>query len=697
MKKLFEELKRRNVIKAALSYIVFSWVLIQAASILYPSFGWGQDAINTTLIILIIGFPVWLVFAFVFEWTHSGFKKTDDIQEEQSVSKATSKRLNGIIIAGLSLAVILLITDRIFKFTESDELDKSIAVLPFEDLTAEGDSKWFCLGVTEDILTHLSKINGLRVISRTSAMRYKDHEKSIPEIAKELGVSYVVEGSVRTQGDKVLVTAQLINTSDNHLWADNYNENLDDVFKIQQEISKKIVQQLKIVINPEKEEALISSSTSNVEAYQLFLKGRSIADSRTKENLEQSIEYYKHAISLDTNYADAYSEVALSTYLLWVYGGMPEKESIAESKKYINKALALNPNTSSAYNVLANISSLEQNFDLAQEYYEKAISINPNNATAHHHYSTYFRNKTVKVHNPKIYWEKSLIQINIAQQLDPISYPINQTKIIALLGNGKIDEAEALLNEKSYVFDSKNFLKQSAYINTLKNKDITEFFKAYLLALEKEPKNAQWHNDLAYYYRSILNDYESAVKHSKIAFEIDDVFVSEYFTYLCFNKQYDEAKSILENPSLMSSFSESEKQYHWFLYYSLKREYIKALHYTDYQWNINSYKISHYEDKAWLLSLMGEKEIVIDMLKSQGGTTSVRNKLYPYKAILFANLKLKDSMYYYIEKALNGRALAHNRLYELMKINGRFEFDPYRNEPRFKAYLKENYFPIPEE
>jgi adenylate cyclase len=183
LNKFLHELKRRNVIKAAISYAVFSWILIQVASILFPSFGWGQEAISKTLIVLIIGFPVWIVFAYVFEWTPKGFKKTEDVIKETSIVKTTSKRLNGIITVGLTLSVMLLISDRIFNFTgameTSSDNEKSIAVLAFADMSPEKDQEYFSDGISEEILNLLAKIPDLKVISRTSSFSYKGKEQNI--------------------------------------------------------------------------------------------------------------------------------------------------------------------------------------------------------------------------------------------------------------------------------------------------------------------------------------------------------------------------------------------------------------------------------------------------------------------------------------------------------------------------------------
>ncbi len=689
MSKFINELKRRNVIKAAIAYAVVAWVLLQILSIVLPSTDAPEWVMKTIMLLMIIGFPVWVLISWVYEVTPDGLKKTAQVSKDQSITATTNKRLNILILIGLVAAITVAMLRPTTTLIKTEDGQYAIAVLPFDDLTKKGDSEWFCIGVTEDILTHLSKIKGLRVISRTSVMQYKDDEKTIPEIAQELGVSYIVEGSVRTQGDKVLVTAQLINAEDNHLWADNYNENLDDVFKIQQEISKKIVQQLQLVISPEEEEALSSSSTTNVEAYQLFLRGRTIADKRTSEDLEKSIIYYEQAIALDPNYADAYAEIANSIYLFEEYGDMAVDEILTKSRDYINKALAINPNTVRAYSVLGNIFRVEQKWDLAKENYEKAVSINPNDATAHHHYAMYY--EALEDYDAK----KMLYHINLAQQLDPLSFPINSVLVRTLIFNEKFDEAETHLNKRSVEIGI-DVTHLRSWLYSLKNKDVTEYINFYKTALEKEPNNADSHSDLSYYYRAILNDYDNALKHAKKAFELDPTrrTAINYIYALTISKQYEEAEDVLKDPKLISSLSEPDKMLLWHNYYLWKKDYKNAEQYLEY------YKVRdsiHYlNDKIWLYSLMGDKTKSLEML-------SLHNRPDRIKARIFANLKMKDSMYYYIDKYISNNNSADRvlnpiiRIQQLMSINSRFEFDPYRNEPRYKAILKANYFPVSDE
>ena len=288
--KFFNELKRRNVIKASIAYLVVNWVLLQLLSILLPIVEAPDWVIKTLILLMVLGFPIWIIISWVYEVTPDGLKKTSNVPEDKSITEKTNKRLNILIIIGLIAAIAVSFFNRsesaVFS-SNSEVLERSIAVLPFDDMCEE-DTQWFCDGIAQDIFTNLSKIKGLKVISRISMERYRKTDKSIPEIAKELGVSFILDGSIRKHDDKVLISAQLINANDEHLWAENYNENLEDVFKIQQDVSKKIVNQLQIAISPEDERSLSTVPTDNIEAYKLYLKGRFYWHLRTKKDLNIS-------------------------------------------------------------------------------------------------------------------------------------------------------------------------------------------------------------------------------------------------------------------------------------------------------------------------------------------------------------------------------------------------------------------------
>jgi TolB-like protein/Flp pilus assembly protein TadD len=667
MKNFFEELKRRNVIKATIAYLVISWILLQVASIVLPIVEAPNWVLKTFTFFLAIGFPIWILITWVYEVTPEGLKKTAKVSEEKSITATTNKRLNILILITLLIAIAVALSNPNITTSVTPIADStySIAVLPFSNMSADEDNEWFGDGVTEDILTNLSKIKGLRVISRTSVNQYKNSKKTIPEIAKELGVAYVVEGSVRTQNNKVLITAQLIKANDEHIWAENYTEVLEDAFDIQRDVSKKIAQQLKINISPEEEIALSKAPTNNMEAYQLYIKGRSIADSRTKENLEKSIDYYKKAIALDSNYAEAYAEIANSNFLLVEYAGKPLDEATKESKEWISKALSINPNTVRAYSTLGYIAANNSEWEVARINFEKAIALNPNDATTHHHYSLYYRS------NPEKDFKKSLEQISIAQELDPFSHIITSAKIIALLLNNNFKEAGDLLSKNRFMFSQDEVLLYSILIKVNQDKDWTEAISILKKAVEESPNDADLHLQLSWAYFDILNDRDKSLVHSKKAYDLDVKTGAFYYLYFLIHNDLSVAKSLLSNQNFMKILSKDEVRQINTTYFWVKGDYKKAMEYYN---NIPDSDAG----RAMLFALMGDRAAAYELLKNNNINKSS-------KAVVFANLKERDSMYYYLN-CLD--------IYQAKDRNGDTDLDPYRKEPRYKAFLKKNYLPI---
>ncbi len=342
--------------------------------------------------------------------------------------------------------------------------DLSIAVLPFDNLNKEGDSDILTNGMTEDILTQLSKLKELHVISRTSVMQYKTTEKTIPEIASELGVSYILEGSVQKHGDQIRVTAQLIDAAtDEHIWADNYDRTLTNIFNIQTEVSRKIVDALQLNLSFEEQQGLAIIPTENIEAYKLFLTGRNEADKRNKESIARSIQLYKEAIALDPDYAEAYAEIANSIYLETYYSGRNPGEAAKLANTYLDKAEAITDKVSRIYSVRGLIYNIEGKRNEAQAAFEKAIRLSPNDLTARHQFSTFFYYSRQ--------FKKQLEQAEIAYRLDPLSFATGNSYFTALTMNKKYDEAEALMkNIEKHSSDNNKFVINRSYFRLYTDK-----------------------------------------------------------------------------------------------------------------------------------------------------------------------------------------------------------------------------------
>ena len=677
---LFSELKRRNVYKVAITYAIVSWLLAQMAGLAAESFNAPNWVMKIIIIVLLLGFPIALILAWAFEMSPQGMIKTSSLASEENPYPPSKKKP---FTSKLFISFLIIIVIGQFAYNKysldadaavpprdnSTVMNKSIAVLPFTDMSSGGDTEWFCNGVAIDIISNLSKIKGLRVTARTSTERYRGTNLSIPEIAKELGVSYIVEGSVRKHKDKVLITAQLINAGD-ILWSDNFNEKLDDVdvLEIQEQVSKKIVQQLKISISPEEEIALSTVQTNNIEAYQLYLKGRSEANKGSESGLQKSTDLFQQAVDLDPDYAEAYAEMA-NSYFRLTYEHIKYDENINKIDFLIEKALEIDSNTVRAYTVKADLSIRDGNWADARMNFEKALTLNPNDATAHHHFANYFGIMPVPDYKSK------LVHITIAQELDPFSNTINAAKFRALIANDKLEEAEVHYNKMKFILSEKDRIELKIILVSLQNKDWSKSIKVFKDAIKEEPNKSFLYRELGYTYDEILNDDESWVFYSEKAYKMDSTNTTNansYFNSLIENGDFKEAIDFLKSEHYKALLSEKQELEGMF-YYNYHQEYYKKA-----QRLLESELFSEaYFEKLITQAQLGKIKELEQVFKDQEISNTD-------KAFVFAILKERDSMYHYlVQKDI-----------EFRFVNSRREFDPYRKEEQYIAFLKRNYLPI---
>ena len=287
MGRFFDELKRRNVVRVAIAYLIFGWLVIQIGEALLPGFGAPDWVFKTMVLFLATGFPFALLFAWAFELTPDGIKKTRDVNLSASVTSSTGRTLDFAIIGALVIALGYFVWDRQqlidaaepvpesdtaaaavaspsdVRPVEADTKRRSIAVLPFVNMSSDEEQEWFVDGLTEELLNSLARTPDLLVAARTSSFNYKDSDEDIPEIAKALGVEHILEGSVRRSGDRLRVTAQLIRAADGfHLWSENYDRTMDDVIQIQEEVAIQIANALETAMDPEALARMVSAGTS---------------------------------------------------------------------------------------------------------------------------------------------------------------------------------------------------------------------------------------------------------------------------------------------------------------------------------------------------------------------------------------------------------------------------------------------------
>ncbi|PYM02233.1 MAG: hypothetical protein DMF13_06410 [Verrucomicrobia bacterium] len=384
----FAELKRRNVYKVAVGYAVVGWLSIQVATQVFPFFEIPNWAVRLVVLLIIVGFPIALVIAWAFELTPEGIKRTEEadlVYPGRSLGRAW---IYVVISAGLLSAGLFFLG----RYTAPNENKignvpaKSIAVLPFENLSHDPDNAYFAEGIQDEILTRLAKVADLKVISHTSTQRYKSSPDNLPQIAKELGVANILEGSVQKSQDQVRVNVQLINAAtDAHLWADSFDRKLIDIFAVESEIAAKVADILKAKLTGAEQHAISMQPTRNTEAYQLYLKGRYFWNKRTGPDLQKAIDYFKQAIEKDPGYALAYVGLGDSYILLSGFGAARPQDSFPLAEAAAKKALEIDDNVAEAHTTLG-FSLCVHHLDFAGSIreFERAIALNPNYATAHH-------------------------------------------------------------------------------------------------------------------------------------------------------------------------------------------------------------------------------------------------------------------------------------------------------------------------
>ena len=332
MNNFFTELKRRNVYKVAVAYVVASWALAQGSSQLLPIFDIPIWVVRLVVLLLIIGFPVAIVLSWAFEITPEGIKRAEEVDLNNSVTKKTGRKLIAFTVVVAMIAAALLLFQLVRSKREPESLvatipNKSIAVLPFDNLSRDLDNAYFAEGVQDEILTRLAKVADLKVISRTSTQHFKSASGNLPDIAKQLGVANILEGSVQKSGDQVRVNVQLINAMTNaHLWAEIYDRKLSDIFAVQSDIAKTVADTLQAKLTGSEKQMMASQETTDTTAYELYHKGRSLWEKRSGDNIPKAIAFYEQAIARDPNYALAYARSGECPYSAsFLYGRGPAR------------------------------------------------------------------------------------------------------------------------------------------------------------------------------------------------------------------------------------------------------------------------------------------------------------------------------------------------------------------------------------
>ena len=399
---LFTELKRRNVIRVGIAYIAGAWFLTEVSGTLFPAFGIPDWGVRFVVIVLALGFLPALIISWAYELTPEGLKREKDVVRDTSITHLTAKRLDWITIGLIVAAVAFILADRMWldpryakqpapttevainnlqaSEPESQYPPNSIAVLPFANMSDDPGNEYFSDGISEELLNLLVKVPELQVIARTSSFSYKGKDVTIADIARELNVGHVLEGSVRKAGNQVRITVQLIETgSETHLWSENYDRTLEDIFAIQDEIAGQVVEVLKITLL---DKGVPKARKTSPEAYALFLQGRHFAQIAVSvEDYRKAEKYLRQSLAIDPTYAPAYERLASIYINMAIQGLIDFNEGYQKAIEFVHLALEHDPNLAHAHNILGWIAMMyDRDLPTAANHFKKAINLAPNDA-----------------------------------------------------------------------------------------------------------------------------------------------------------------------------------------------------------------------------------------------------------------------------------------------------------------------------
>jgi TolB-like protein/Tfp pilus assembly protein PilF len=448
---LFSELKRRNVYKVAVAYAVVGWLLVQVATQVFPFFEIPNWAVRLVVLAIAIGFPIALVIAWAFEATPEGIKRTEVADAMPAATRQKKHAWIYIVVVGAAISVALFFLGRYTAANKTaissiDIPEKSIAVLPFVDLSQAKDQEYFCDGISEEILDALAKIGGLRVVARTSSFSFKGKNADVAEIGQKLNVQNVLEGSLRREGNRIRVTAQLVNARNGfHVWSDTFERELQGVFAVQDEITHAIVDALKVKLAV----APVQRSRPNPQAYDDYLRGLYLSNKSDEESLRQSLTWFERALEKDADLARAWTGIAKAW--LWLADAYVKPlEAYPKVKDAAVKALAMDEQEAEAHCYLGETKRiLDRNLPGEEAELKRALEIDANSATA------YLFLALLKSAQGDL--DEGVKNIERAEKLDPYSPTIISFAVGIYGAVGRFDDAIAagkrmLQLDPSYIY-----------------------------------------------------------------------------------------------------------------------------------------------------------------------------------------------------------------------------------------------------
>jgi adenylate cyclase len=387
--RFLSELRRRRVVRVAVVYAVAGWIVIEVASTMLPGLNLPAWTVTLVIALVVLGFPIAFLMGWMFDIGPGGVQRTEaaaDVPAPQASAAVVEKTL---AVEGQERRAVTAPTPDVLSMRQSqaeDEGRRTIAVLPFVNMSGESENEYFSDGISEEILNLLTKLPQLKVASRTSSFNFKGKEVSIPMVARELGVGTVLEGSVRRAGERVRITAQLIEAdSDSHLWSETYDREMKDVFAIQDDIAQSIVKALQVTLSPQERRAMQSVATSDPEAYDYYLRGRNYMYSMARRDYEHAIRMFEQAIKLDSKYALAYAGLADAYSHMYRYVEATV-ENVERANRASEQAVVLDRDSAEAHASRGMALFISERYDEAEAEFETAIARNPNLFEAWYYY-----------------------------------------------------------------------------------------------------------------------------------------------------------------------------------------------------------------------------------------------------------------------------------------------------------------------
>jgi TolB-like protein/cytochrome c-type biogenesis protein CcmH/NrfG len=638
---LFTELKRRNVFRVTAAYVVIGWLLLQVGDVVFEALELDASANRMLMAFVLLGLIPTILFAWAFELTPDGIKRDKDVERNDKQDKHTAKKLDYVTMGVLIVIGAMGLwqnweNDEPNKMTSTDSQlatpnpplinptinDKSLAVLPFINIANTKDNEPFTIGIHDDLITSISKISALKVISRTSVLKYNSMDMPIKEIAKKLGVAHIVEGGVQRVGDLVRLNVKLVDAQTaEHLWTETYNRQLttSNIFQIQTEVTQKIATALKAQLTDAEVQSLGKQQTQNLDAYNAYLAGRQRLLTRNTQSLKEALTLFEKATNLDPNYALAYVGQADTWNLLNNYSDVTKDEMLVKGQPLLEKALSLDPTLAEAHTSQASYLTDQGKHKEAQEGFERSIKLNPNYPTTYHWYGNLLIDMGKK--------DQALAMFEKSVELDPISPAVRSNIASNLSAAGHHQEALAQferISELSPEYPGSESGKAMVYSNM---GQLDEAIKWQSIAIEKDPGNVYRRVELAAMYVDIGLDDLAENTLEKIEAQFPDFtgIIDARSTLDMFRGEYQKAASRYD-----TAFQKNPKNFKYFAmllhYKTLMGQHEEAI--AGYlklypgkfgkEFDINNKDLESVYNLIWLWQVSGQEEKakqLIDELK----------------------------------------------------------------------------------